>query len=503
VSAPETCDVIVIGFGYAGAIAAIEAHDAGAAVLLIEKQPDPGGISVCSAGGLRIAKSAERAHAYLSATNAGTTPEPVLRRLAEGMTGLADYVKTLAAPSRATVSLRDHAGNYPLPGGDTFGFVYIEDVPGFDAAREFPTVRGAPQGARLFKVVHDEVQRRNITVRLATRAERLLHGRNGVEGVAAGARSIRARQAVVLACGGFEGDAEMQRQFWQIKPVLSAAVRSNSGDGIKMAQEAGAGLWHMWHFHGSYGFRHPDPTYPFGIRLKRLPDWVPGQGLRENVAMTWILVDRHGRRFMNEYEPYMQDTGYRPFETFDPALQGYPRIPSTLIVDAEGLKRYPLSAPTWHDAEVAVRWSGTTAAEMDAAILTKADSIASLAGMIGLDPATLAQTIADWNAACATSKDLAFGRPPSSMLPIATPPFHAAKVWPIVSNTQGGPMHDAAQRVLDAFGNPIPRLYAAGECGSVFGHLYMSGGNLAECFIGGRIAGRAAAAERVQDFAEA
>ncbi|MBE9552155.1 MAG: FAD-binding protein, partial [Proteobacteria bacterium] len=54
-------------------------------------------------------------------------------------------------------------------------------------------------------------------------------------------------------------------------------------------------------------------------------------------------------------------------------------------------------------------------------------------------------------------------------------------------------VHDTSQRVLNPFGEPIPGLYAAGELGSVFGHLYMSGGNLAECFIGGRIAGREAA----------
>jgi succinate dehydrogenase/fumarate reductase flavoprotein subunit len=284
-SKTETFDVIVIGFGYAGAVAAIEAHDAGASVLMLEKQPDPGGISVCSAGGLRIANNAEDAYAYLAATNAGTASEPVLRRLAEGMTGLADYVMRLAAASGAVVSVRDHVGNYPLPGTDTFGFVYVEEVPGFDAAREFPSVRGSPQGARLFKVVLEEVRRRSgITVRLATRAEQLLRGRDGIEGVVAGGRTVRARRGVVLACGGFEGDADMQRQFWQIKPVLSAAVRSNTGDGIRMAQEIGAGLWHMWHFHGSYGFRHPDRDYPFGIRLKRLPDWVPGRGLREDGA---------------------------------------------------------------------------------------------------------------------------------------------------------------------------------------------------------------------------
>jgi succinate dehydrogenase/fumarate reductase flavoprotein subunit len=491
----ESFDVVVVGFGYAGGIAAIEAHDAGASVLLLEKQPDPGGISVCSAGGLRITRDAEAAFAYLKATNAGTTPDPVLRRLAAGMVTLPDYVRRLAHGTGATVGVREHDANYPLPGYESFGFVYIDAIPDFDAAKEFPWVRGSPDGARLFKLVLEEVRRRKgITVRLDAPVERLLRGANGVEGVIVAGKRIGAGGGVVLACGGFEGDQELQRQFWAMKPVLSAALHSNSGDGVRMAQEVGAGLWHMWHFHGSYGFRHPDGIYPFGIRMKRLPDWVPGKGLRENVVMSWILLDRNGRRFMNEYEPYMQDTGHRSFETFDPAIQDYPRIPARLILDAEGRKRYPLAAPTWHDRAVAERYAGVTAAALDAAILAEADSIAALARVLELDEHATEATIADWNRACAAGADPAFGRPPGSMLPIATPPFYGAKLWPVVSNTQGGPVYDEEQRVLDAFGLPIPRLYAAGELGSVFGHLYMSGGNLAECFIGGRIAGRGAAA---------
>lgn len=74
-------------------------------------------------------------------------------------------------------------------------------------------------------------------------------------------------------------------------------------------------------------------------------------------------------------------------------------------------------------------------------------------------------------------------------MPIAQPPFSAAAVWPIVSNTQGGLPHDENQQVLDSFSRPIRRLYVAGELGSVFGHLYLSGGNYSECLIGGRIAG--------------
>ena len=97
-------------------------------------------------------------------------------------------------------------------------------------------------------------------------------------GVAAGGE-LRARGGVVLATGGFEGAADLQRQFWSMHPVLSAALQSNTGDGLRMAQQAGAALWHMWHYHGSYGFRHPDPAYPYGIRLKRLPDWLAGKGV--------------------------------------------------------------------------------------------------------------------------------------------------------------------------------------------------------------------------------
>jgi predicted oxidoreductase len=63
-------------------------------------------------------------------------------------------------------------------------------------------------------------------------------------------------------------------------------------------------------------------------------------------------------------------------------------------------------------------------------------------------------------------------------------------VYAVISNTQGGPVHDTHSRIIDVYGQPIPRLYAAGELGSSFGHLYLSGGNIAECFVTGRIAGR-------------
>jgi predicted oxidoreductase len=106
----------------------------------------------------------------------------------------------------------------------------------------------------------------------------------------------------------------------------------------------------------------------------------------------------------------------------------------------------------------------------------------------------LEQSIARWNAQCASGADEDYTRPAGSMMPIQSPPFYGAPVWATLSNTQGGPVHDATQRIIDVYGHPIPRLYAAGELGSSFGHLYLSGGNIAECFVTGRIAGRNAAA---------
>ncbi len=491
----DAYDVIVVGFGYAGGIAAIEAHDAGARVLLIEKRRDPGGISVCSAGGVRCTTDPSAALAYLEATNAGTTPRETLRALADGMADMPHYVAALASACGAVAAVRPARGNYPFPGGETFGFVNVDEVAGFDAGREFPNVRGSAAGARLFKVVLENVLRRpRSDVRYKCAAERLIFENGAVTGVVANGRAFRTRSGVILTTGGFEGADNLQKQFWPMKPVLSAAIRTNTGDGLRMAQAAGASLWHVWHYHGSYGFRHPDPAYPFGVRLKRLPDWTPGAPTREDVTMSWIIVDRNGRRFMNEYEPYMQDTGHRALEPMDYARQEPAHLPALLIVDAKGRALYPLSAPTWHDDEVAARFSSVTSRDMDDAILQRFDSLDDLAHGFALDAASLKSTVEDWNGRISTGGADPLGRPASSRAAIGAPPFYAAHVHPIVSNTQGGPAHDERQRVLDAFDAPIPGLWEAGEIGSVFGHIYLSGGNLAECFVGGRIAGREAAA---------
>ena len=112
----ESFDVIVAGYGYAGAVAAIEACDAGSSVLLVEKMPDPGGISICSGGNVRTADDAGEALAYLKETAAGTTPEDVLAALAQGMTEVPAYFERLARSSGARVARREAPGELSLSG---------------------------------------------------------------------------------------------------------------------------------------------------------------------------------------------------------------------------------------------------------------------------------------------------------------------------------------------------------------------------------------------------
>ena len=507
----EIVDVVVVGFGYAGAVAAIEAHDAGASVMLLEKMPNPGGISICSGGGARAAHDAEAALRYLKATCDGRTSEDVLAVLARGMVEIGDYLQRLAKICDARVSSTvDRAvewdsnirgGNYPLPGWETFFHYNVHEVPGFDLVTEYPHVKGsgAGGGARVFKIVHEHVKARPIDVRFKATVQQLMtNGRREVVGVRVAMpnreRCVKARKAVILACGGFEANEEMKRQYWQMAPVLPVMARSNTGDGIRMAQELGADLWHMWHYHGSYGFKHPDPNYPYAVRMKRLPDWFPDDSPHARVPMAWIVVDRSGRRYMNEHHPYAQDTNHRPMEMFDPASQSFPRIPSYMICDEDGRKMYRLGMVTYNEDGLDYQWSEDNLAEVEMGILCRAGSVAELANKLDLDRAVLRETVDRWNVLCQRNHDDDFGRPPGSLAPIRTSPFYAGQVWPVVSNTQGGPVHNAGQQILDVNARPIARLYAAGELGSAFGYLYISGGNLTECFITGRIAGRCAAA---------
>jgi succinate dehydrogenase/fumarate reductase flavoprotein subunit len=177
--------------------------------------------------------------------------------------------------------------------------------------------------------------------------------------------------------------------------------------------------------------------------------------------MAWILLDARCKRFMSEYQPYTQDTGMRPMQCYDPETQRFPRNPAFMICDDEGHRIYPLDNAMSNDQCIRYDWSDDNSAEVDNGFIRRAGTLDALANMLGLDAQSLQASVAHWNEQCKRGEDTDFG----------------------------GPVHDAQSRVIDVYGQPIPRLYTAGELGGAFGPLYISGGNIAECVVTGRIAG--------------
>ena len=112
------------------------------------------------------------------------------------MVALPAEIEKLAEAHGATVARRPAGGNYPLPGSDTFGFVTVEDIPGFDPSA-YAHVRGSPAGMRLFKLLADAVEARSDRIKVVTgrAASRLERGRGAVDAVVLERRCSGSRRA--------------------------------------------------------------------------------------------------------------------------------------------------------------------------------------------------------------------------------------------------------------------------------------------------------------------
>ena len=485
-------DVLVIGGGGAGLASAIAAHDHGARTLVIEKMPNVGGITILAGGGLKAAKQLEAAIAYLTRTQGGRVHASLIEAFAQGLVELPGYLRELAKINGAVVSARyeRHEGVYDFPGAETLFSLNVSDIPGF-SGYDWTYTGDRFDGQRFFKVLLDNAEARNIPILTNAPARALIAD---ADGAVIGARveidgrevKIRAARAVILACGGFEFNEKLKREFFEAQPVYAMGNPGNTGDGVLMAQKVGAALWHMWHYHGSYGFKFDDYEAAFRI--------APSGARQNNRRTPWILVDKTGRRFMNELHPATQDTAGRPLGQFDPDRLDYTRIPAYMIFDERGRKLGRIANPLTAQRDHRYVWSEDNFAEVERGWIRKFASLDELSAAHQWDAATLKATVKQWNAHVAAGADSDHLRPGGTLFSIAEPPFYAVPVWPLLTNTQGGPEHDAKQRIVDPWGAHIPGLYAAGELGSFFAHLYLLGGNLSEIIVSGRVAGREAAA---------
>ncbi len=503
-------DVVVVGYGLAGGISAIAAHDAGEKVILIEKLPVAGGNSLLAGGAMILSLKEDDAVKYLKACSDDRVSQELIDFMAKGMTEVPEYVNKLADEVDAVSIITDVPFLfYPFPGRESFRSLRILGFKGQEQtgmATLHQDMRKRPASTRqggvwLMQMVFRNIEKRSIEVMLSTAAERLVQNNEGrVIGLSADSKgkkiAIKAKKAVILASGGFEFNDWLLKQYCEIQPIYPVGCKGDTGDGIMMSQKVGAALWHMWLLHGSYGFKFPEYDYAF-----RVP-FAGALNPEEPAKVIWILVNRYGKRFMNEAIPYMQDASHRAMQSMNcdflstaSGTPEYTHIPCYMIFDEEGRKEGPLALPLTVQEEDMYHWSQDNKAEIERGWIKQADTIPELAKKIGVDEAELQKTIDRWNSQCPRQRDTDFHRFPGSMVPINNPPYYFIECWPVVTNTQGGPQFNTKCQIIDPYGEPIPGLYKAGELGSFFGHLYTLGGNLSECVIEGRVAGENAAQE--------
>ncbi len=469
-------DVVVVGYGGAGAAAAITASMAGAKVLVLEKNPEGGGNTRYSGGSMRTYSDQGMAVDYFEALCEGTTERAVVEAFVKESSRNPEWVKEIGGE----VVHRPTGTKFP-----TSTMVAFPNVRG--AAGMGPRARvkgkGEAAGIDLWGVLSRKVTETQIEVRCAAPAQQLLVEKGvGVTGVLASSEGkdlrVRARRGVILTCGGFEYDRTMHRNYIG-QTFYGMCNPANTGDGIRLAAEIGADLWHMSATAATFGYKFPE--FVFGIKQA-----MPSAG--------YIYVDQLGKRFMNE-PGTDSHLIWAPVSHIDTKTLHRTRVPAYVIFDEDTRLRGPVASTEQGKVSDYHQWSKDNCVEIKKGWIKAADTIADLAPQINVRADQLQATIAHYNMQCVGGYDAEYGREPDTLVPIARGPYYAVEMWPCLFNTQGGPKRNERAQILDVRGRPISRLYSAGELGSLWHRQYPGAGNVSEALAFGRIAGRNAAAE--------
>jgi len=472
-------DVVIVGWGAAGTAAAVTAHDKGAQVIILEKMPGGGGNTRVCGGNIIIPRGREFVD-YLDTLSFKTTEREVLDIFVDYAMRNGDWIREMGGDVQVYAPLNVA---YPMMiAGASF-----PHIPGSESAVKYNIKGSLEEGTpsqRLWRFLSGCVGKRGIKVLTRTPAKELITNPGGeVIGVKAEregkAVNIKARNAVILTCGGYENNPAMKWDYLPVKPVMFLGNPGNTGDGIRMSQKVGADLWHMTRLSCLVGFKAPEFESAFWVAF---------------LSEGFIFVDKYGDLFVNEAGIEIHEY-YRELSHFDVERMEFPRVPMWAIFDEQTRRRGPLSRGTAGYSRDLYKWSLDNSAEVEKGWILHGKNAAGLASKMSIDPRVLEDTIEKYNRCCKAGKDADFGRPKEDLRELE-PPFYAIQLWPALINTQGGPRRDKNSRVLDPDGNPIPRLYAAGELGSIWGYLYQGACNIGEALVFGRIAGANAAEEK-------
>ncbi len=465
----DVADVIVVGYGIAGACAALEARRAGADVLVMERASGGGGASALSAGifylggGTPVQKQfgyedpPEEMYKFLMASTSAPDAA-VVRRFCDGSVEHFQWLEDQGVPFERSY-YRDKA--VIAPGSECLCSTGNEKLWPYREVAE-PAPRGHKVakvgdggGALVMRALIGRCTEAGVRTLYDTRVVALVQdGDQRVVGVrvreSGSSRCLRARRGVVLAAGGFGMNREMVRRYVPQLPEHAEplGIPNNDGDGILLGQAAGAAT------QGMQGVIATGSFYP------------PGQLIKG------ILVNRRGERFVAE-DSYHGRTA--------DVLMEQPDAAAHLIVDSE-VFAYPEATAIGH--RLVDGW----------------DSVAEMERGLELPEGSLQRSLAEYNRYAAEGRDPLYYKHSEWLKPLDQGPFAAFDVSygnsRYVYLTLGGLKTTVNAEVLDHRGRIVPGLYAAGACVSSIpqdGRGYASGLSLGPGSFYGRIAGQSAA----------
>ena len=471
-------DVVVAGCGIAGLSAAVSAAENGARVAVLERAPreERGGQSRYTEAYLRMKSESEVTDdfaVHLAENCAGYLDPELVEEASRDRASRAasaralsladpDFIQTFAEMAGPTVAWMKRLG------------VRFEFLPTQFLTKSQPRLLPVGGGAAMVEALVARAEVLGVRFFYETTALVLVQGKDGaVTGLVAGGAEGRIVLGgrVVLACGGFEGNAEMMTRYVgprsvYLRPICRGGYL-NRGEGIQMALEIGAAGA------GDFGSYHAEPIDPR----------AGGSEPSVFIFPYGILVNKDAKRFVDEapgtVDAYYERVTRRIYEQRD----GY----AYTILDAKHMRipNYRLAIRTDQPPIVA-------------------QSIGALAAALQLSAETLVATVREYNAACTPGdwRPLELDRLSTRGLapsksnwaaPLDEPPFHA---YPIISSnvfTFGGLKVDTRARVLDGDGKPIAGLYAAGEIIGVYYGNYTGATSVLKGMVFGKIAGADAA----------
>lgn len=440
----DSYDVVIVGAGGAGMASAIQAKEAGANPVILEKMPIAGGNTLKSSAGMNASETKFQKAEGIEDSNdkffeetleggKGTNDQELLRYFVDHSADAIDWLDSMGITlDNLTVTGGMSVKRTHRPSdGSAVGEYLVDGLLRNIHEREIPIFVNAD----VVKINEKDGQVNGVNVEI-----------DGTE------KTVNAK-AVVVTTGGFGANMDMVTEY---NPDLAGYVTTNqegsTGDGIHMIEALGGQTVDMDKIQ-----IHPTVDQSKSLLITEA---VRGEGA--------ILVNQEGNRFFNELETR---------DKVSEAIINLPEKSAYLVFNASLRER--VTAIDFYDSQ---------------GLVESGDTIEDLAKAIDVPAENLKATLDTWNQAVANENDEEFGRTTGMDNDLAEGPYYAIKIAPGIHHTMGGVKINTETQVINTENEVIPGLYAAGEVtGGLHGDNRIGGNAVADIIIFGRQSGEQAA----------